>query len=483
MKTLDSVLVSACLALAGCSGQPAQAGTSPAAPVPAAPAPAAPVHTAVPVVNTGYITVPPLVSAGMTMIEAYVPTKAGATYAWSVTNGTLTGVTTNAMVYANAKATGPLTLTCTVTAVGVATPYTQSVPVLPVMPLTTFFYGSGFSADSLANTVVGGVSNNSVSYRFQAKYLTPLEGFRVFFIWSTTVAGYNAGLGGTIRVDLMADDNSPAHLPTGTALASTTYGNIIPQENFYPKLTFPSPVALQGGNLYHLVFTNIDAFPAVNYISLDTLYTAAQTAPMQPVMADADFAVLLKSGTGAWKLRQGYTPTLELDYATGSQGNGYMEIWSTNPKTISGNASGRETFKVTGPSRTFSKVLLRLEHASGASPLTVRIEEGDGTLMEQAQVPAANFPLGVTAWVTVTFPLSHVLNTGVAYHLVLSSPADSVYAAFPMRKGLDKGFSTSTVFPDGYAQFTATGASGWTGWNMWGTPNLTTSDLQFMFVP
>jgi len=39
------------------------------------------------------------------------------------------------------------------------------------------------------------------------------------------------------------------------------------------------------------------------------------------------------------------------------------------------------------------------------------------------------------------------------------------------------------VFPDGYAQFTTTGAAGWAGWDMWGTPNLKTGDLQFLFVP
>jgi len=193
--------------------------------------------------------------------------------------------------------------------------------------------------------------------------------------------------------------------------------------------------------------------------------------------------MLIKSGTGSsWKLRQGYTPTLELDYAGASQGNGYMEVWSTNPKPISGQAEVREAFTVTGPSRTFTKVLLRLAATSGTSTLTVRVEEADGTLVDQVEVPAAAFLPGVSCWVTATFPAAHVLNSGVAYNLTLSSPADTVYSAYPLRKGLDKGFASSTVFPDGHAQFTATGASGWAGWDMWGTPGLKDSDLQFAFV-
>ncbi len=424
-----------------------------------------------------------MVSAGMPQVLAAVPAQAGATYLWSVANGSIPGLRTNAAVYYDAPATtGTVTLTCTVTVAGVATTSTRAIPVTAPMPLTPFYYGSGYSADSLANTVVGGPTGNVVSYRFQARYTTPLNGFRVFFIWSTTRTGYNAGLGGTIRMDLMADDHTAAHLPQGPALASTSYGNIIPQNNYYPMLHFPTPVVLTGGAIYHIVFTNVDSDPVSNYISLDTLYTNAQTAPMQPVSSDTNFAVLFRTSTGAWKLRQGYTPTLELDYDTGSQGNGYMEVWSTNPKTISGTAAVRETFKVSGPSRTFTKVNVRLQRVSGEGPLTVRVEEADGTLVDQVQVPASSIITGVPTWVTATFPVSHVLNSGVAYNLTLSSPADTAYSAFPMRKGLDKGFSKSTVFPDGYAQCTTADGS-WAGWDMWGTPNLTFSDLQFFFVP
>lgn len=482
MKTLNTVLFTTGLVALGCSGQSAQGTSTPKA---AGSQLAPPVLTAdgPTVADTGAIRTPALVSAGMTQIQAFVPSQAGATYRWSVANGTIPGVATNAAVFYNAPASGVIVLTCTVTVGEAVTTCTQTVPVVPVMPLTPFFYGSGFSADSLANTVVGGPSANVVSYRFQAKYATVLEGFRIFFIWSSTKSGYNAGLGGTVRVDLLADDGTGAHQPTGPALASTSYGNIIPQNNFYPKLTFPNPVALTGGGLYHLVFTNIDQDPVANYISLDTLYTNAQTAPMQPVISDATFAVLFKPAGGAWRVRQGYTPTLELDYATGSQGNGYMEVWSTNPKAVSGAASVRETFKVSGPSRNFSKVNVRLSRTRGSGPLTVRVEEADGSLVDQVAVPASQFPLGVSTWVTAAFPVSHVLNTGVAYNLVLSCADDTSFSAFPLRKGRDKGFSNTTFFPDGYAQFTTTGAAGWQGWDMWGTPNLTFSDLQFAFVP
>jgi hypothetical protein len=436
------------------------------------------------IANTGYITAPALVSAGMTNILVFVPTQAGATYLWSVNGGTIPGVTANAAVYFNAGAVGTVTVQCLVTLDGVETAYTQAIPVAAALPVTPAYYGSGLSADSLANTVLGGPSLNSASYRFQTKYTGPLKGIRVFFIWSLVKAGYQAGQGGTIQVQLMADDATAAHLPTGPALATVSYGNILTQNNNYPELIFPYPATLKGGTLYHLVFTNVDPAPTSNYVSLDSLYTDAQTYPMQPSVMDNDFALLVRSGTGAWKLREGFTPTLELDFADGdSQGASYMEVWSANPKIISANAQVRETFKVSGPSRTFSKAKVRLQRMAGTSPLTVQVTEADGSLIAQGTVPAASVLEGVPAWVTCTFPLSYVLSTGVSYNLTFSSPADTQYSAYPIRKGLDKGFSNYTAFPDGHAQFTTTGSTGWAGWDMWGTPNLTTSDLQFMLVP
>ena len=45
--------------------------------------------TTAPVVNTGYITGPALVTAGMANITVFVPTQAGASYQWGITGGTI----------------------------------------------------------------------------------------------------------------------------------------------------------------------------------------------------------------------------------------------------------------------------------------------------------------------------------------------------------------------------------------------------------
>jgi hypothetical protein len=434
--------------------------------------------------NTGYIQVATLVTAGMANVQATVPAQAGATYQWSLTGGSIPGVRQNAAAFFTAGAVGTATVQCQVQLYGVQTTYTQTVAVAPALPVTAFYYGSGVGADALANTVLGGPCANVASYRFQARYSSPLQAVRVFFIWSTLKSGYQAGQGGTIQVQLKADDGSAAHLPTGPALATLEYGNILAQTQNYPELAFAVPATLVGGHFYHLVFTNVDPNPVANYISLDDLYTDQATAPMQPGSTDAASAVLVKSGTGAWKLRQNFTPILELDFADGGrQGNGYMEVWSSNPRTVSGAAMVREAFQVSGPARTFTRIRIRLQRVAGSSPLALTLTEADGTVMAEGTVPATSVLQGVSDWVECLFPVSHVLATGVAYRLTLSAPADTQYSLYPIRKGADKGFAAATLFPDGCAQFTSSGDAGWTGWDMWGTPNLKTGDLQFLFIP
>jgi hypothetical protein len=175
-------MVAGLLAL-GCAG--------PGAAAPAAPAkPGSTGLVTDSIANTGYITAPALVSAGMANITASVPAQPGASYLWSVAGGTIPGVAQDAAVVFTAGAAGTATVQCAVTLDGVKSVYTQAIPVAAGLPVTPSFYGSGLGADSLANTVLGGPSLNSASCRFQTRYVGPLRGIRVFFIWSLVKSGY-----------------------------------------------------------------------------------------------------------------------------------------------------------------------------------------------------------------------------------------------------------------------------------------------------
>jgi hypothetical protein len=342
-------------------------------------------------------------------------------------------------------------------------------------------YGAGIGSDGLANTVVGGPAENIVSYRFRAGHSGLLQQIHVYLI--PNHVGYSAGTGGQLQVTVNADDGTAAHNPSSTVLASYLLANPLaatPSINF-PVFVFSAPPSLVQGQLYHIVFTDVDPNPAANYISVDALYYANPMTPSQPTISDTDFAELLGAPNGTWAPRQGYTPILELDYQDGfSELNGYMEVWVGAPQNISGSAAVRETIAVSSAQENVASVSIRVARVSGSDPLIVTLENGDGTLIEQGQIPADALPADNSyGWATYMFASSHTLASGLTYHLQLTSAATSTYQAFPIRKGLAYGFQNTTYFPDGYAQFNQGGS--WVGWTQWGVSNRTDSDLQFYF--
>jgi hypothetical protein len=340
-------------------------------------------------------------------------------------------------------------------------------------------YGSAINADTLANTQVGGQDNSAramTSYRFRAGHSAALGAIR-FYLQDGD--GYSAGTGGTLEVSLTTDDGTTDHFPTDTVLARMTFVPGNPIKGRMDEHRFPSPPILVAGQLYHLVFRNADPDPGANFVSVNALFVDGPAlVPRQPGLADEDWAQLLDQGQG-WQVRGGFTPILELTYADGVQGVGYMEVWSQARKTISACCAVREVFTVSGNSQSVSSVAVRLERIDGSGPITVRLETEDGTLVEQGAIAASSTPL-FQAWATIGFVSSHVLRSGVAYHLMLTAPGDTTYAVFAIRKGSSYEFDPRTYFADGHGEVDE--GSGWVGFDQpGGTPHSPEGDLQFYF--
>jgi len=253
--------------------------------------------------------------------------------------------------------------------------------------------------------------------------------------------------------------------------------------SYFPVTTFATPPTLMKGSLYHIVFDNLSGTPSADFVSLNALLTYNSPSPEQPGMADTDWGASIWQGS--WARRQGYTPILQLTYAGGPiQGMGYMESWVGSPETISGAASVRESFSVSGGDYTVSSASVRLKRVSGTSALSVRLERSDGTLLVTGSIPAANIAISDPAaepgssWVAATLSRPLTLQAGASYNLVLSTAAGTTYSIFAIRKGSSYGFAPSTYFADGHAQFTA--GSSWTDFEAWGTPS-PEGDLQFYF--
>lgn len=464
--------------------------------------------------NAVSFTVEPLATAPLEVVTtALPPAKAGVSYAatlsavggtpnyhWSVSagalpsglaldadSGTLSGVLVNSGSFdftvevqdssaARSKAQRSLALQV---AASVPSPTPASEPG---------FYGSGIASDGLGNTTLG-PNSNKISYRIRPKLSGPLAAVRTYLIMDHP--GYFAGTGGSVLVTLQTDDGSAQHRPSGTKLASAVLPHplaIAAPARYFPTFSFSPAPSVTAGELLHVVFENTDQNPAANYISVDSLYQSAAPQPSQPTISDTDCAVLLYSDYWPdgliWKPRQGYTPIVELDYENGtSEGTGYMEAWVGAPESISGSASVRETLAVGGSSREITSVGIRVARSSGNDPLTLRLENADGTLVEQGSVAASVLPITQPisyVWVKYAFVAPHTLIAGQTYHLVLESASSSNYQTYPIRKGSYYGFKANTFFPDGFAQFKQGGT--WVGWTQWGVTNRTDADLQFYFT-
>lgn len=347
------------------------------------------------------------------------------------------------------------------------------------------YYGSKWAADSLANTRIGPVQVQG-DYRFRATHTGTLAAIHTYF---QTGTGYSGGTLGTYRIDLETDDGTPNHFASGTVLATTT--ELHPASHFVTE-TFSSPAVISSGALYHVVYTNIDASPAISYSSLDMLMLSSPgPTPSQPTIADTDWAHLYNAGTIAnpkWHWRHGategdYMPTLELVYGDGTiAGNGYMEVWvKTSRENISGSFEARETFTVSGGDRIATSFSVRLRKDSGADPLTVTLETGSGATVESGTIPAAAFTT-TDGWATYTFSTPRTLSSGATYDIILSAPGSSSYSLFPIRKGRNYNFDSPTFFSDGYAQLSTNGGSSWTNWPAeTGVPS-PDGDLQFFFT-
>ena len=348
------------------------------------------------------------------------------------------------------------------------------------------FYGPGLGSDGLANTTVG-PSGNTVSYRFTARNSGTVEQALIYLI--PDHAGYAAGTAGTTEVTLNADDGTSAHNPSSTVLATYVISNVLslasPARYFY-TIKFSNPPTITAGHIYHMVFKSIDASPAANFLSVDAMYEINTSGLQGPINANTtDAAVLLSENGGNWSPRTGFVPIYQLQFQNGvTEGIGYIEGWVGAPEPMSGTNAVRETFTVSGSSFKIASVGIRAARVSGSDPLVVRLENADGSLIEEGSIPASAIASSSSGspsygWLKFDFSANYTLVPGNTYNLEFDSASTSTYQTFPIRKGYSYGFQPTTFFSDGHAEVGHNGA--WIGWTQWGVANRTDGDLQFYF--
>lgn len=328
-------------------------------------------------------------------------------------------------------------------------------------------YGSA-NADTKYNVHVGPSDSVRSAQRFRSSQNSSIVAVRFSQRWGT--GGYSAGTGGQYRIGIQADNNG---VPSGTYLGSFTYSPGGGGANTtYTNFGITPAVPTTAGTIYHVVYTNIDAAPASNYISVNELFVYGSTlVPRQPLYPDTDLAELWFTG-GQWVLQSGFTPVFDVTYLNGGH-DGFGYIQGVIPglyATISGtnNMAGQQ-FTVSGGDRTVTGVKVRVRRSSGTDPLIATLETAAGVSIDTASIAAASIPItapggdtgGQTWSSTINFASPRTLTNGQSYRLKLSCAGTSTYTATTIRAGTDQGFHSSLSFSDGSGQYTTNGGSSW----------------------
>jgi len=148
-------------------------------------------------------------------------------------------------------------------------------------------YGSAVNAAVLTNYRI---DTEKVSYKFRATHTGAISSIRIYIESWKEGSRYGDGNGGTWRISIRNDSTSN-HWPANTYLTSLIRVMAADSNGGIKLITFGTPANVTAGNLYHLVFENIDADPTVNYSSVNTLtmWPGDHLAPEQPFAADSDW--------------------------------------------------------------------------------------------------------------------------------------------------------------------------------------------------
>ena len=343
-------------------------------------------------------------------------------------------------------------------------------------------YGTGLNADAKSNrTIAPGRDVVRHAIRWRASTSSNLEAIVVQWRTSLIEPDYSGGDLGTYRITVQTDDGTKVHHPSGEVLSSMTLKmSEIPgiggEGHKIRRHEFQDPPAIREGDLYHLVFENIDNNPRRNYLAINHLFTFEQLDPRQPMFSNLDLAVLgSQSAQGdQWTEDTRHTPNIDIEYANGvHDGQSYQNTHDEHFALIGGENQARERFTVSGGDREVTSMWVRVNRQSGSQPLSLILEAADGSLIEEHKLPASRhvntWPLGGQGdtgdWVGVAFETPRELIDGATYCVRLTAPEGTTYSTDSLLSRSDYDingeYMKSFRFDDGRSEKSTDGGATW----------------------
>ncbi len=283
-------------------------------------------------------------------------------------------------------------------------------------------------------------SENEVAVRFTARTSGLVEAASFIIKFDDERPGYQGGTCGQLLVTLRPDDDGA---PSDDVLGSMLFEDPCGGERGIGWLTdqaWVEPVAVTGGETYHLVFSNTDPDPA-NFVSVNMLYRPDEDAePLRVSTGDGVLAVLARgsefwsgNAAGQWgrsDVLADHYPTFELHYLEDpDQGNGTSQgvsyvgaRWGSEVILAPDNPTHvRQVFPL---ERTTTVTSLRFRGVEASDDAAVRatVATSEGTVLYTGDLIRA----AGDAWFGGPLPLPIELTGGVTYTVEIEATAGTV---------------------------------------------------------
>lgn len=318
----------------------------------------------------------------------------------------------------------------------------------------------------------------------------------------TLGSSYHVGNGGTLVVELRT--NTSDGLPSDVVLGKTA--PFVPMDNKstpYPALQFTSPVTLQEGVIYHLVFTNLtpptsctalvrvapseasscprnQGAQGLNGIRLVSV--PSTTGLRGPYLGDSAAANFYRrTAQSDWKYYPSTLSWYELGYTDGvAAGFTYYTVGSmgTGKRTINGAIKARQIFTVMDASRAVDGLWLNFSHTSTAdgSSLKAVLKNESGSTLATGSLTSSKYCRDTiregTAimshwcqdWAYTSFGKVVSLIEGSTYSVEFSAGANAGFSLSANQTLTDHGFSDRNHWARSEAELSTNNGASWGDW-------------------
>ena len=315
---------------------------------------------------------------------------------------------------------------------------------------------------------------------------------------------YTVGNGGTIVVEIRADDGTEDHAPSDVVLG-TSAQPFVPLEiasEYYPEIELAEPVTLEAGKLYHIVYRNINPPTSCSLRGVSISEAAScprdqgamgldgvshqvdvgPTARFGPFYGNSPAVLYRSSDSSDWRTSSTVTSWYEVKYDDdvwlGDSLVAFDAHIGDGKKTIDGDVRARQVFTVTDASRTVDGMWLNFGQRSWANgdSLLVELKSESGLVLASGNIARSDECLSIVvnaensferacrAWGFTDFSSNVDLLVGSTYTVELSAESGAGFLLSTYFTLKHYGSNDSNHWDDAYAEISTDGGNDWDSW-------------------